>query len=1317
MPSGTTDETPPPHSFKTQLSEELEAIEKGRRAGDPNPASDQSTEGTGADKAAVDQAQDMSLFGVAFSGGGIRSATFNLGVIQCLARLRLLHRVDYLSTVSGGGYIGGWLSAWVHRSSKNAGSSGICSVERELEQLNRGSEEADEIRWLRRFSNYLTPHVGPFSVDTLTGVATFLRNLLLNQIILVMIGSALLVAPWLFVALLQRPDHFEFWVAPVTFALMLYGSLWAGYETHRAGTRGADNGKEKTFWTNVGASLSEQASALHKKAPQLFNPAKRHHRRYWALLGCFAVAALLAGPILTSPRGDVTSLPLMFAVPYFFGTLAGWFFAHAFKGDETTAIAAAKERLKSVRAQRSNHMMTAPPTGETDREHEGVTRRSDRTDIFWAWAGLIWAWLAPVVWTLVAATLLAGQLYLWVALTSVETAQPASFLFAVIFGPPAVIAAILLTLTVHLGLSSRGLRESARELWSRHGAHQLRFSLGWLLLTGLALLGPLVLMLVDDWVVAMGGMSWALTTVAGVVAGSGTTTGGQGSNKIAEFTARIAPYVFVLGLLLALSYGLYRAMWWQWNTDHPAQPSEAVCEEIVDPLGQPVYGLDREFQDGDAEELIYETATQTECLPGYRQLSVSLVRDRADPLALGVLGLLGIALLLSYRVDINVFAFHMFYRNRIERCYMGASNRKRQAHPYTGLDPEDSPKLGELTLADSDSHLGQRPFPIINTALNITSSKNHAWQERKAASFTFTPMFCGYEFQESDGATIRAYQPTEDFVKGWGWLSLGLPVTISGAAASPNAGYHTNPATAFLMTVFNVRLGWWMQNPHKHRAWKTPGPKLALIPLLKELIGRTSYESNYVYLSDGGHFENLGIYELVRRRCRYIVACDAGCDPDFEFEDLGNAIRKCKIDLGIDIDIDPRAIRPENGERQSKFPCAVGRIAYPDDEPPGYLLYVKASLTGDEPADVLQYAAEKPAFPHQTTADQWFNESQFESYRTLGFHLMDKVFRDSLQDDLEDTFNALRERWYRPSPQVKESFAKYGRALEEIFEFIRKEDDLKFMDEQIYPEWPYLMKTGKPAPTPTMLPSKPKEIRAGFYLCNSLIQIMENVYHDLNLDEQQGHPDNRGWMNLFRHWSWAGMLRVTWAISASTYGARFQRFCRQRLGLPVGEVVCIPSEELRGAKVEPNFLEIEICKCIQGHLDDKGLGAGIEVRQLLLGARSPFEEARALKFWFPFALALIDTRSEKPQLLYYRVRDHLRGIGLGRKGLAVLRETAGVCYRPDDTETAARLDCVREAFEKKNLTAEADTETLKHLWDSVTKAARERGKKELDKFV
>jgi hypothetical protein len=126
---------------------------------------------------------------------------------------------------------------------------------------------------------------------------------------------------------------------------------------------------------------------------------------------------------------------------------------------------------------------------------------------------------------------------------------------------------------------------------------------------------------------------------------------------------------------------------------------------------------------------------------------------------------------------------------------------------------------------------------------------------------------------------------------------------------------------------------------------------------------------------------------------------------------------------------------------------------------------------------------------------------------------------------------------------VRASFSKHGEAVEAIFELIRKDQNLRFLDEQIYPEWCYLRDDHPPGwqpGTPTMLPDKPEEIRAGFYVCNSLIQLMEDLYHDLDLEEEHDHPDNRGWMNLFRHWSWAGMFRVTWVFSASTYGARFR---------------------------------------------------------------------------------------------------------------------------------------------------------------------------------
>ena len=142
-------------------------------------------------------------------------------------------------------------------------------------------------------------------------------------------------------------------------------------------------------------------------------------------------------------------------------------------------------------------------------------------------------------------------------------------------------------------------------------------------------------------------------------------------------------------------------------------------------------------------------------------------------------------------------------------------------------------------------------------------------------------------------------------------IRLGTAVSVSGAAASPNAGYHSSPLVTILMTVLNARLGLWFGNPAR-TAWRRSGPGFAFY-LFDELFGRTTSKGKYVYLSDGGHFENLGAYELVRRRCRYIVVCDAGADPGLSFWDLGSLVRKCRQDFGIRIEIDISPLLEEGG--------------------------------------------------------------------------------------------------------------------------------------------------------------------------------------------------------------------------------------------------------------------------------------------------------------------------------------------------------------------------------------------------------------------
>src|SRR5436189_3051536 len=176
----------------------------------------------------------------------------------------------------------------------------------------------------------------------------------------------------------------------------------------------------------------------------------------------------------------------------------------------------------------------------------------------------------------------------------------------------------------------------------------------------------------------------------------------------------------------------------------------------------------------------------------------------------------------------------------------------------------------------------------------------------------------------------NAFRPTNEYAypepNQEGGIHLGTCVAISGAAASPNAGYHTSTAVAFLLTLFNVRLGWWLGNPARFQKAKKPSPAFGLPYLAVELFGLANTDKSFVNVSDGGHFENLGIYELVRRRCKYIICCYGCQDSAFAFEDLGNAIRKCRSDFGAEIEIDVKQILPGAETGRSRAHCAVGYI-------------------------------------------------------------------------------------------------------------------------------------------------------------------------------------------------------------------------------------------------------------------------------------------------------------------------------------------------------------------------------------------------------
>src|SRR5437867_8074068 len=232
-------------------------------------------------------------------------------------------------------------------------------------------------------------------------------------------------------------------------------------------------------------------------------------------------------------------------------------------------------------------------------------------------------------------------------------------------------------------------------------------------------------------------------------------------------------------------------------------------------------------------------------------------------------------------------------------------------------------------------------------------------------------------------------------------ISLGTATTISGAAASPNMGYHSSPLVTFILTLLNVRLGAWLGNPGKagEATFHLGYPNFSVGPIIAEAFGLTDDKNPYVYLSDGGHFENLGLYEMVLRRCHTIVVSDGGCDPECAFEDLGNAGRKIRIDLGVPIDLSEMNIRPraDGGMALPGKYCAIGRIRYScvdDNADDGTLIYLKPAFYGSEPMDVYNYAQSSAAFPHESTGHQFFSESQFERYRALGSHVIQQLLPD-----------------------------------------------------------------------------------------------------------------------------------------------------------------------------------------------------------------------------------------------------------------------------------------------------------------------------------
>jgi hypothetical protein len=527
-------------------------------------------------------------------------------------------------------------------------------------------------------------------------------------------------------------------------------------------------------------------------------------------------------------------------------------------------------------------------------------------------------------------------------------------------GVPLILEVISLTVVIRMALLGRLFPDERREWWGRMGARLHRWTFIWLLITGAALIGVLIvnhflkhsdpIHLVEiaapaGWIALIGiAVRYAFSSKT-----SGDTKPSTMVSSIIENFVQVAPYIFGLGFLIIASNVVY------WL------------------LGYPYFDFLKERK--------------------ALNLDWSLILT---------VSFLALTSWLIWSVGVNEFSMHHFYRNRLVRAYLGGSRRtterERSTNYFTGFDKDDDLKLATLTCAKGY----HGPFLIINTTLNATQVSDLDRQDRKAESFVFTPLYCGFDIAQTRASANMSgqtydygYRRTKRYASG---PTLGTPMAISGAAANPNQGHHSSSATAFLLTAFNVRLGWWIGNPRRRSTWKSNDPPFGLAYVIYDLIGRSSTHDKYVCLSDGGHFDNMGLYELVRRKSRLIVLADGEQDDKFICEGLANAIRRCRIDFGVEITIDVSHIT--NRSEKTKFSSdhyAIGRILYPGDsprQPSGILLYLKSTLTGDEPTDIREYSLANPEFPHQSTGDQFFNESQFESYRRLGLHIIETAMLD-----------------------------------------------------------------------------------------------------------------------------------------------------------------------------------------------------------------------------------------------------------------------------------------------------------------------------------
>jgi hypothetical protein len=907
--------------------------------------------------------EGLPTIGVALSGGGVRSATFALGFFQALAKARLLSHIDYLSTVSGGGYFGGFLG----RLFRQPYVENVADVE----QVLQGKKEPWVMRYLRENARYLAP---AGSDDLLLGGAVLLRNWLTVLLILLTTAFGMLCAFHMAVLLLLSTS------AALAKACAAFANQFAAHGVLLSPFLLLPWGLLLLTVLPLGwCYWTIERSRAPRWGAEWLRP---WVGRAWASLPHALV--IVAGGLLIANGSETAGIVVCVVSVLAF------------------AAAAAATALP--------RFMLAVPF---------MVFGCGLLVGLWLDATWPWKWVAP------PSALAAALLGLTVVTDGPKASAAVGFVSDELdqdsHGRHAVSNALKTALLWTAGFALLGVIDSAaRSLYRAYEAREL--------------------------LTAGGGVLAFFTFAAGVgqrlsaLFGQGEKSG-QRLSLSGAAASRVAAVVVVVSLLLMLDLGANAIL----GTVEvgAAEPQASTTKTLLD------------SEDGFAGSV---ALVVTEPKP---KKQAALVTTPAQPNMRAAFAAVFATLVLSLlfgtaRGMLNRSTQHALYAARLTRTYLGASNPDRgrgtaasaQSAAHKAMasmsmahqpDPEAATRVmpgDDIAAADyfawpsskhaAPSHYGKgAPLHLVNVTINETVDGRSQIQQgdRKGLGLAIGP--CGFSAGVQHHVVFAgtADAAPEVFPKS-GWkvfrfagdkdakqfpadhLSLGQWLGISGAAFSTGLGARTNLGLSLLAGLANIRLGYWWK---PGISWPITLGRVLSAPfwvqsyLFRELLARFPGTANSLwYLSDGGHFENLGGYELIRRRVRYLLIVDAEADPDYAFEGLANLVRKARLDFGADItffeeppaelgDTWPKYVGSLSSLRRgpdrtgtSRAHAALAKITYAGDAEPAFLLYVKPTLLGDETADLEHYHGEHPDFPHEPTADQFFDEAQWESYRKLG---------------------------------------------------------------------------------------------------------------------------------------------------------------------------------------------------------------------------------------------------------------------------------------------------------------------------------------------